>query len=265
MTKLIGSAAALFALTTLVGAAYAQDIIATQNTPWKGFYVGANIGGLWNHTCSSWEPQAGITGTPALANAFYNRDCPNNGTFIGGVQVGYNFQWEQWVWGFGLDYEAYSAKDHHYAYTYTGPTPPPNGTYAFSGKGSPNGFFLLGPRVGYAVDTFLPYFRIGGVFTSGSHNFTSSFTDANGTATFSGGKDYNSSGFGAGFGVEDQIAQNWSVRAEYTYINLGKGHNTVTTCTGSTATCAEFGNLSLDNIHNNFTANIFRVGINYLF
>ena len=48
--------AALLALTTLGSAASAQDMIATQNKPWKGFYTGGNIGGAWNHTCSSWEP-----------------------------------------------------------------------------------------------------------------------------------------------------------------------------------------------------------------
>ena len=58
--------AALLALTSLAGAAYAQDIIAVQNTPWKGFYAGGNIGGAWNHTCSSWEPGPTITVPQAL-------------------------------------------------------------------------------------------------------------------------------------------------------------------------------------------------------
>ena len=64
--KLTSRVAALLALTALAGAASAQDIIATQNTPWKGFYAGGNIGGAWNHTCSSWEPGPTITGTQAL-------------------------------------------------------------------------------------------------------------------------------------------------------------------------------------------------------
>ena len=68
-----------------VGAAQAQDSITTVDTDWRGFYVGANIGGAWNHTCTNWTPNSGIS-NPAIATAFYNRDCPNNGTFIGGVQ-----------------------------------------------------------------------------------------------------------------------------------------------------------------------------------
>ena len=249
------------------GTALAQDDVITTSSGahWEGFYIGGNIGGGWNHTCSSWEPGNIIRNTPVLANAFYNRDCPSDGTFIGGVQIGYNFQRDLWVWGFGLDYEYYSGKDRHLSYTYTGATPPPNGTYSFSGKGEPNGFLLFGPRIGYAIDNWLPYVRVGGVFTSGSRHFTASFTDSSGTASFQGGKDYNSSGFGAGIGVEYAMVDQWSFRAEYNYINLGKGDNSVTTCTGSATTCARFGNLELDNIHNSFTASLFRVGINYRF
>ena len=91
--------AALLALAS-IGAAQAQDIITTATTDWRGFYVGGNIGGAWNHTCSSWDPGPLIRGNPALANAFYNRDCPNNGNFIGGVDLGYNFQYRSVGLGF---------------------------------------------------------------------------------------------------------------------------------------------------------------------
>src|SRR5580704_18012658 len=163
--KLISSVAALLALTSLASAVYAQDVIAVQNTPWKGFYMGGNIGGAWNHTCSSWDPGPDITGNPELATKFYNRDCPNNDNFIGGIDLGYNFQYDQWVWGFKADYDAVGSKSNSRSlvYTPTGPADPiPAGTYTASGKVTPNGIFLLGPRIGYAVDQWLPYFRVGG-------------------------------------------------------------------------------------------------------
>src|SRR5208282_6305028 len=128
--------AALLALAS-VGAVQAQDIITTVNNPWEGFYAGANIGGAWNHTCQSWTPGPTITGNPALASAFYNRDCPNNGNFIGGVDLGYNFQYDQWVWGFKADYDAIGSKTNNRSYTYTATgtaDPIPSGTYATSGK-----------------------------------------------------------------------------------------------------------------------------------
>ena len=49
-----------------VGTVQAQDIITTVNNPWEGFFAGANIGGAWNHTCSSWTPGPTITGNPKL-------------------------------------------------------------------------------------------------------------------------------------------------------------------------------------------------------
>ena len=155
--------AVLVALAS-AGTAQAQDVIATAGTDWRGFFLGGNIGGAWNHTCQSWTPGPGITGNPALATAFYNRDCPNNGNFIGGVDLGYNFQHDQWVWGLKVDYDAVGNKSNNRSYTYTASGParsdPERHLYP-SGKVSPNGIGLLGPRIGYAFDQWLPYLQGG--------------------------------------------------------------------------------------------------------
>jgi outer membrane immunogenic protein len=262
--KLVCRSAALLALAAVGATASAQDVITTAADQWKGFYIGGNIGGAWNTTCNSWTPNNGIS-NPTVATAFYNRSCPNNSTFIGGVQLGYNFQKDQLVWGFGLDYEFLSGKNRSRSINYTGPTPPPDGTYTFSGKLSPNGFALLGPRIGYAIDNWLPFFRVGGVFTSGSHNSTASFTNSSGTATFEGGKNFKANGYGLGFGAEYLLADSWSIRAEYNYISLGKGSTSQITCTGNAATCTAFVDTTLESLSNKFTASIVRVGINYKF
>src|SRR5208283_2982488 len=237
--KLLTAAALTLAA---VGAAQAQDVISVANNPWEGFFAGANIGGAWNHSCQSWEPGTAITSgsNPALANAFYNRDCPNNGNFIGGVDFGYNFQIDQWVWGFKADYDAVGNKSYNRSYTYTGnantgaDTGIPNGTYAINGKVSPNGIGLLGPRIGYAVDQWLPYFRAGAAFAGGQHTSSLSYTPTGATipaATFSGGKNFKSSGYAVGVGVDYGVQGPWSVRAEYNYVNLGKGTNSTYQCT----------------------------------
>jgi len=263
--KLISRLAGLAVLASIAGAASAQDVIATVTNQWEGFYAGGNIGGAWNNTCNSWE--VNNTASQVVQNVINARGCPNNGTFIGGVMIGYNFQYNEWVWGFGLDYEIWSGKTRNSTYNFPGSTTPPilPGTLTTSLRGSPNGLLIVGPRVGYAVDNWLPYFRVGGVFTSGSHNSTATFTDANGTASWSGGKNYKNNGFGAGFGSDVMIADQLFFRAEYNYISLGKGSADVTQCTGTAATCAEFSNLQLSNFHNKFTANLFRVGLAYKF
>ena len=58
------------------------------------------------------------------------------------------------------------------------------------------------------------------------------------------------------------------MRLEYTYVNLGKGSNSVASCSSTVAgACNAFINsgLSLNNTHNSFTASVLRVGINYSF
>jgi outer membrane protein OmpA-like peptidoglycan-associated protein/opacity protein-like surface antigen len=253
--------AALLALAS-IGAAQAQE-----PTNWRGFYVGGNLGGAWSTTCNTWAAYGPLANTAV----FNTRDCPNNGAFVGGVQLGYNFQYAQWVWGLGADYDFWSSSTHNRSLTYTGPIFP-DGTYALSGKVKPNGFAIVGPRVGYAVGDWLPYIRAGGVFTSGTHDIAASYTPigaAAPTAAFDGGKNSRSNGWGVGAGLEYAMADQWSVGAQYTYVNLGKGSNSVNYCstTGIVNGCNVFinGGYSLDSIHNSFTASVFRVQINYRF
>lgn len=166
MTKLTGRASALLALASIAGVACAQT-----DDPWAGFYAGLNAGGAWNNTCNSWTPSGAII-DPAIVTAFYNRNCPNDGSFVGGVQIGYDFQYKRLVWGFGVDYDAWTAKNHNRSLKYTGEVPPP-GTYAFSGKLSPSGFGVIGPRIGYAGGQWVSYLRVGTVIAGGSHSSTS--------------------------------------------------------------------------------------------
>src|SRR5580658_2387930 len=100
LMKLSTRSAALIALTSIATAASAAppDVITTSSGvhDWGGFYGGINLGGAINTTCNTWTANGPLAGTAA----FNNRDCPNNSTFIGGVQIGYNFTYQQLVWGF---------------------------------------------------------------------------------------------------------------------------------------------------------------------
>ena len=251
----------LVALTALSGAASAQQAyVSATSDRWAGWYAGVNAGAAISTTCNTWTTNGGPGAT-----FFNNQNCPNKSTFVGGVQIGYDFQVGDIVWGFGLDYDFYSAKTKNKSLTSDGSVFPP-GTYDFNGKNSPSGFAILGPRVGYAIDNWLPYVRAGGVFASGSTNSTVTYTDPGGqTATFNGGKNYNSHGYGFGLGVDYALPEKWSLRAEYTYVNLGKGSNTTTTCTAGANVCNNFAALSLDSIHNSLTFSVIRIGVNYEF
>jgi hypothetical protein len=49
--KFVKLLSALLALSSIAGTAFSQDVIATVQNPWKGFYAGGNLGGAWDHTC----------------------------------------------------------------------------------------------------------------------------------------------------------------------------------------------------------------------
>ena len=71
-----------------------------------------------------------------------------------------------------------------------------------------------------------------------------------------------------GAGIDYGLSGPWSFTAEYNYVNLGKGTNSTFTCSTAhdrSAHLQRYANLSLDNIHNSFTMNMFRVGFHYSF
>jgi outer membrane immunogenic protein len=249
---------AFLAMVLAAGAASAQS-----STPWDGFYLGANVGSLSSKGCSSSTLNgAGID--PTIDKTFAG--CGGSG-LAGGLQFGENFQLNRLVLGLGVDLLVSRSSDASSTLSFTGQAPPP-GTYSLSGKLSPNDFAVIGGRIGYGGSLIFPYLRAGGVVTSGSKSSTLNYSPAGTTApsaSFSGGKNFNSTGWAAGGGAEIGLNGAWSISAEYLHISLGKGSSSTTSCAGAAGACAAFAGVSLDNSHNSFTANVFRIGINYWF
>jgi opacity protein-like surface antigen len=258
MVKPRSRSVSFLALASVVGVASAQS-----DNPWNGFYAGANAGGTRNNACTRSTLNA-ATIDSASATSFSN--CPSGGP-VGGVQIGDNFQTKRLVWGVGADLDIWSAKNNNQSLKYTGGVLPP-GTYAFSGKLSPNDFAIIGSRIGYAGDLWLPYLRVGAIIANGSNNSTVRYTPAGATkptASFSGGKNFNSTGWVAGGGTEIGLNGAWSIAVDYLHANFGRGSNSTTTCNGPASACAAFSGISLNSSHGAFTANIFRIGVNYWF
>jgi len=109
MRKLLLLGLSTFAAMMLGGAAQAADMpvkappmAAPVMYNWTGFYIGGHIGGAWrdrngndrfdpDHSCMS--------GTWGLVCFEDNGHGRNDGNFIAGGQVGFNYQVGQWVWG----------------------------------------------------------------------------------------------------------------------------------------------------------------------
>jgi outer membrane immunogenic protein len=96
-------------------------------------------------------------------------------------------------------------------------------------------------RLGYAADRFMPY------ITGGA-----AFGDIKASTPGFAGANSDRAGWTLGAGLEFAVAQNWSVKAEYLYVDLGK-FNCGIAC-GAAVT---------DNV--SFTTNLIRAGVNYHF
>jgi outer membrane immunogenic protein len=251
----------LLALTTL-----ARVAIAAPDRPWDGIYAGVNAGTLRNNSCNGGT----LNGTlldPTIATAFQNPPCSGNSAFVGGLQIGDDVQYRHLLLGIGIDLDIASAKKANLSRQYPGDAPPP-GTYAFSGRLSPTRFAIVAPRIGYASLEWLAYLKAGALLAGGSRDSTLSYIPPGAkshTASFGGGNNFASTGWAAGAGIEYGFNGPWSITAEYLHASLGKGSNSTATCSGTSTACAPFAGFAFDSIHDNFTANIIRIGINHWF
>jgi len=240
--------------------------LAQSQTPWDGAYWGVNVGDASSKACGTWTPNgAGLA--PGSVTMVSNRSCAAGGNLLGGVQVGENFQSKRLVWGVGLDLDVAASNSATHSVKVTGESPPP-GTYVFSGRQSPNGFAVVGPRIGYAGDVWLPYLRAGVIIADGSQTSVLSFTPAGAakpSASFTGAKNFSTVGWVAGAGTEIGLNGPWSITVEYLHVNLGKGSDTTAACSGSATACAAFSGISFDSVHDSFAANIYRIGVTYWF
>src|SRR5450432_61149 len=98
MPKLFHTVAALSVLLVALAAANAADMQVPVKAPppvmmplpfsWTGFYIGGNLGGAWAHSDV----------TDSLFGLNFSNGT-NNGVFIGGGQIGGNYQFSNFVIG----------------------------------------------------------------------------------------------------------------------------------------------------------------------
>jgi outer membrane immunogenic protein len=170
---------------------------------WTGFYAGLHTGYSWGFTDIDY-----LSGGALVAQPKHH----NGGLLLGG-QVGYNFQWGQFVAGIEADaaWRGGTANSTHIA---------ANGL-DFTDHHSGQGWLTtLRPRAGWAVNNFLLY-GTGGVALGGvEHSFTERRpTVAGASRTIS--EDVTRGGWTIGAGVEAGFSQ-WSLGLEYLYVDLGK-------------------------------------------
>jgi outer membrane immunogenic protein len=241
---------ALIVLVLGCGAAWAADPAATTAYNWTGYYVGLNTGVAKNNS--------GYTtgnGHEFLASgSFYNP------AFTVGGQAGYNYQVGNFVYGLETDINYDTTDD--------------SSTGHFGALVAPPGGPVGAARIGYTVNQQLDYFgtlrgRLGYtpadrllLYVTGglAYGYVSSSTNLHfyDPSRFSGSSSGMQVGWTVGVGGEYALANNWSVKLEYLYVDLGSmSYNFHSGALGTP--------LPVVTTTVNTAQNVIRVGLNYKF
>jgi outer membrane immunogenic protein len=189
---------------------------------WTGFYIGGNAG--WGFTNGS-----GTFTTAFGADPF---TIKNNG-FLGGAQVGYNWQTGPMVFGAEGDFQGTAASGSLSATS--GPT--------ISATAKTPWFGTLRGRVGYAIDSVMVYATGGAVYGGSSWNGSVSTVGGFSSAT-------TFWTWTAGVGVEAAFWNCWSAKLEYLFAGTPSSTPAIPTVTA---------------VSGNAGASIIRTGLNYHF
>jgi outer membrane immunogenic protein len=169
---------------------------------WAGFYLGGQVG--YGADSVRWRNLGASTFFSPLNSLTRNR----GGGAIGGGQLGYNFQYNRFV--FGIEGSASAADfDRSFASPYFPATDVWSSKLTWLGT--------VTGRVGYGFDTWLPYVK--GGFAAGTVE-TSLRDNALGVVSQSSTVH---SGWTVGGGVEFKLTRQFSLGLEFMHTDLGRG------------------------------------------
>jgi outer membrane immunogenic protein len=269
-------AVAIFAALAAAPAAFAADMpaqapvyakapVVAPAYSWSGFYAGVNAGGAWGNsslnTSTTFDPLRGYFDPPNVpaVNSVGSQKAKLNG-FTGGVEAGYNWQTGSFVFGIESDFDYLGLRGHATAYPTAAPA-----AFAINSSVNTNWLFTARPRIGVASDNWLFYATGGLAITDLNAKFT--FADNCGdVAQCNGPGGPNASeaasfsrtklGYAVGGGIEAGLWSNWTMKAEYLYVNFG-------TSSIKLVAPMPFGRLQTFTHSADLQANIVRVGLNY--
>lgn len=231
---------------------------------WTGFYIGAHVGGHWGEDKLAAEPlNPAVFGGPAGTAEFLaitsGKLKPQG--FTGGGQIGYNWQVNNWVLGLEADAAWLDGKASR-SVLFTGAVNINPGDI-MTNETSARWLSTVRGRVGMTFDRLLVYATGGVAF--GEVKTTDTFCVAGCPAVPDVFSAVSASttrvGWTAGAGLEYALGSNWSIKAEYLYVDLGSFDTTIPAC----ALCVAQNLASEVVVHHKYTDNIARFGVNYRF
>ncbi|MCC6888581.1 MAG: porin family protein [Hyphomicrobiales bacterium] len=189
------------ALATLAGPALAADLPARRAVPvkapppvmvagynWSGFYVGAHGGGGWSDKCFTY---LGV-----------GDGCHDGDGWLGGGQIGFNVQSGQFV--FGVEFSG--------SWSDISGSNASIGTPSDIASSELSTILLFTGRVGMTFDRALLYVTGGGAWGRDKFGYVGTYVDS---------VSQNRTGWTIGAGIEYGLAPNWSIAAQYNYVDFG--------------------------------------------
>jgi outer membrane immunogenic protein len=296
--KTIISASSLFLLSSVSG--FAADLSSLKSAPvaapapiWTGFYAGLNAGGTWvnnNNLNTSIQliypnqTTAGLYTAKILSGPRY---LSNSLGFIGGGQIGYNWQVPvnglQIVTGVEADIQGIAGANgnsNFWSYNANAQYGSQNNngfsnTTNIQSNSSLNWLGTVRGRFGYLLTPSLIVYGTGGLayggYDLGIKNFINSeditpTTDYHYLVSGRSGNPKTMVGWTAGGGAEWMFLPNWSLKTEYLFYDLGNTGNMFFNDAYGYATAAGiFSRVSVTNFSQRVNGNIVRAGMNYHF
>lgn len=223
---------------------------------WTGFYIGLHGGyhmgqgriGLGNPT----DTGVGGLGTILVAGGYPAALASRSEGFIGGLQAGYNYQMGNIVLGVEADISYVDGREST-AITLAPPGFVPATT---TSRTKMDWFGTVRARLGFATNSALFYVTGGAAFADSKASFNIVGPTYGPPLNVTGNLNADF-GWTAGAGVEFKVANNWTVKGEYLYYDLGRSSAVVNYAYG--------GNTSSLTGRVRHDGHIVRLGINYLF
>lgn len=184
---------------------------------WTGCYIGAHVGAGWART--EWTNTANTTafGDMVPGQGF----TQTKSGFIGGGQLGCNYQVNQFVFGIEGTFAGSSIKGTLNNTTF--------GAADDVFETKINSIATVTGRIGYAFNNWLPYIK--GGWAGANNKF--SVSDTVGANQGSGSETKWHNGWTVGGGLEYGLTPNWIIGIEYDYIGLqSKNYNVAGSAAG---------------------------------
>jgi outer membrane immunogenic protein len=216
---------------------------------WSGGYLGAHLGYAWGEADFKDDTyNGGVDPFPVV-----NWDADADGALLG-LQAGYNWQHGRLVWGVEGEIGYLDIDDSKLQ-----PGIDPFGDpYDASGTVDGDWYAGLSVRVGYAFERALLYAKVGGVYTRTKLGFVDQCITAPCGPGLVDASQRVGWGYQLGAGLEYALAESWTVKAEYAYMDFGS-----TTISGTAEGVGFEGNSV--RVDSDLVLHAFKVGMNYRF